>query len=131
MADDARPWAERARKGHEQWASTKDWERRAACNGDERFIQRTLPEKVVAELIEICHSCPVELRCLRWAEAQTQPVGFAVAGGKRWKAWNTCGICGKKVRGVNRCSAHLLVGDPVGLITTDLQPRPFSILDDH
>lgn len=131
MANDAKPWSERSRKGHEEWAGTKDFENLAACSGDDRYIQRTLPEKVIAELIAKCDECPVELRCLKWAEAQTQPVGFAVAGGRRWKAWNNCAICGKKVRGVNRCQLHLNVGNPVGLIDKDLQGRPFSILDDH
>lgn len=124
-------WMDRGRAGHQEWASTLGWEHLAACRGDDRFIQRELPETTVAELIAICRTCPVMQRCLLWAQAQTQPVGFVVAGGQRWKAWNHCSICGKKVRGVDRCPAHAEVGEPIGTICADGQGHPFRITDNH
>lgn len=114
-----------------EFASNRDWPRLALCREDDRFISRELPEKVIAELIDVCHRCPVMLRCLLWAEAQTQPVGFVVAGGKRWKAWNHCAICGKKVRGVDRCPAHAEVGEPMGTIGPGGEGREYRITDEH
>lgn len=78
-----------ARRGYELWASTEDFEQLAACKNDIRFVQRALPVPVVDELIAICQtSCPVMERCLLWAKAQIQPVGFTVAGGRKWTDWN-------------------------------------------
>lgn len=128
---EAKPWGERSRRGHEEFSSTKGWEHQAACHNDVRFIERTLPEPVIADLIAICHGCPVEQRCFLWAKAQTQPVGFAVAGGHRWKAWNHCAICGKKVRGIDRCAEHEDYGDPIGTIEPDGTGREYSVLDEH
>lgn len=101
------------------------------CKDDDRFVSKSLKEKEVAQLIQICHTCPVEQRCLLWAEAQTPPVGFVVAGGRRWKAWNYCQICGKKVRGTDRCGQHLDLGEPIGTIDADGNSHPYSILDSH
>lgn len=121
-----------ARKGYEIWAGTEDWAPRAACRGDDRFVQRSLPEKTLVELIDICKSCPVMARCLLWAEAQIQPVGFAVAGGRRWKSWNNCTICNKQVRGTDRCGPHMNVGEPIGTILADGTGREYRMLsDDH
>lgn len=129
---DPRPWGERARRGFEQWSGTKDFESQAACVGDNRFIQRELPERVVVELIDICQTCPVMQRCFLWAQAQTQPVGFVVAGGRRWKAWNTCSFCGRRVRGTDRCGQHLNIGEPIGTISADGIGREYRIVaDDH
>lgn len=114
-----------------EWASNEEWPKHALCRGDLRFASRELPEKVIAELIAICHQCPVMLRCKLWAEAQTQPVGFVVAGGQRWKAWNYCSICGKKVRGVDRCPAHTDYGEPIGTIRSDGTGKPYEITDEH
>lgn len=119
-----------ARRGYELWASTEGWGWRGLCKGDERFIQRNLPEATLIELIDICHTCPVMARCLLWAEAQVQPVGFAVAGGRRWKSWNNCAICGKKVRGTDRCGAHMSTGEPIGTISADGIGRPYRYLSD-
>jgi hypothetical protein len=127
-----------SRRGREEWASTDGWSQQSLCGSgspsgkpDDRFIQRDLSEGTIAELILICVQCPVRQRCLLWAEAQTQPVGFAVAGGKRWKAWNHCAICGKKVRGIDRCPAHAEVGEPIGTIRADGTSAPFTVLDNH
>lgn len=125
-----RSWDDYSREGFEQWAGTSDFAHLAACHGDERFTQRELPERVLISLIEICHGCPVEHRCLLWAQAQITPVGFAVAGGRRWKAWNCCAICGKKVRGTDRCGKHMNVGDPIGTIAADGSGREYRILAD-
>lgn len=81
-------WPKRlARKGMAEWGATSDFEQHARCHGDERFIQEDLEPKIVNELLDICHSCPVESRCLLWAGAQIRPVGFRVAGGRRWRDW--------------------------------------------
>lgn len=81
-------WSERsARKGYAQWATTKGWETQALCAGDIRFVQRELAQEIIEELIAICHTCPVRVRCLLWAQAQILPVGFSVAGGVQWKDW--------------------------------------------
>lgn len=114
-----------------EWSGNSDWPDQARCRGDDRFIDREIPEKVIAELIDICRTCPVVLRCRLWAQAQTQPVGFVVAGGMRWKAWNHCNICGKKVRGVDRCSLHADLGEPVGTIGPDGEGRPYRVTDAH
>lgn len=119
-----------ARRGYEIWAGTDDWAQRAICKGDSRFTQRNLPEKTLVELIDVCKACPVIKRCLLWAEAQVQPVGFAVAGGRRWKAWSHCTLCGKKVRGTDRCGQHMYVGEPIGTICADGTGRPYRILVD-
>lgn len=128
---DPQVWMERSRRGHEASASTSGWGEFAACKNDARFIDRNLSAPVVEELISICNQCPVRARCLAWAEAQTQPVGFVVAGGKRWKAWNHCAICGKRVRGVDRCPAHSIAGDPVGTIDADGNGREHRFTDDR
>lgn len=128
--DSELPMGVYARRGYEIWAGTEDWARKAKCQGDDRFIQRNLPEKILIELIDICHTCPVMHRCKLWAEAQIQPVGFAVAGGRRWKTWNNCAICGKKVRGTDRCGEHMNVGEPIGTILADGTSREYRILAD-
>lgn len=114
-----------------EWSGNLNWPRNAACKDDDRFIDRNTAEKVIVELIAICQTCPVLLRCRLWAEAQTQPVGFVVAGGLRWKAWNHCSICGKKVRGVDRCSLHAEIGEPIGTIGLDGRGRPYQVTDAH
>lgn len=76
-----------ARKGHEAWASTAGWSHLGKCQGDERFIQRDISQTIINSLLDICHACPVEFRCLQWARAQILPVGFTVAGGMAWKDW--------------------------------------------
>lgn len=132
MGNDPHVWVGRSKKGHEEFAGTEGWADRAACKGDDRFIDRGISEAEVAELIHVCKDvCPVQQRCLLWAQAQTQPVGFVVAGGERWKAWNHCSVCGKKVRGINRCPAHAEVGDPAGTIEADGTGRPYEITDEH
>lgn len=131
MANDPHVWVGRAKRGHEQWAGTDDFGDRAACKGDDRFIDRSISEAEVQRLIDICNSvCEVKSRCLQWAEAQTQPVGFVVAGGLRWKAWNHCAICGKKIRGVDRCPAHQ-VGPPAGTIEANGTGREYRVTDEH
>lgn len=129
--NDAHPWIGRSRKGHEEYAGTDGWAERALCKNDDRFIDRGISEDEVAELIEVCHACPVEIRCFLWALAQTQPVGFVVAGGERWKAWNHCAICGKKVRGIDRCADHMEARHPAGTIEPDGTGRPYSVTDEH
>lgn len=147
MANEPHVWVGRSRKGHEQFASTEGWGDLAACKGDDRFIDRTISDETAAELIDMCNTIcaqretevlgddgqplSVKERCLLWAHAQTQPVGFSVAGGERWKAWNHCAICGKKVRGINRCPKHIDVGEPAGTIEADGTGRPYRLTDEH
>lgn len=132
VVNDPHVWVGRAKRGHEQWAGTEGWADRAACKDDGRFIDRRISEAEVQLLIDTCNNkCPVKERCLQWANAQTQPVGFVVAGGLRWKAWNHCAICGKKVRGVDRCPAHATAGPPAGTIEADGTGREYRITDEH
>lgn len=121
-----------SRKGHEQFSSTDGWGQSALCKDDSRYIERGLEEIEIDELIAKCRRCPVQARCLLWAEAQTQPVGFVVAGGRRWKAWNHCAICGKKVRGIDRCPAHYNIELPIGIIEPDGTGRVYlDVQDNH
>lgn len=107
------------------------WQSRGLCQGDLRYTERGHSESELDELQAKCHRCPVEARCLLWAKAQTQPVGFAVAGGRRWKAWNHCSICGRKIRGLDRCNEHTDIDDPAGLVTDAGEGRELRISDEH
>lgn len=81
---------------------------RGACRGDKRFVQPSLPPKVIDELILICDTvCPMKAECLEFALEQSQPVGFIVAAGLRWRSWTFCSICGRKCRGLPLCSDHI------------------------
>lgn len=46
----------------------RTWVDRSACNGSSaNFFPSRMGEPGVAQALEVCHSCPVRIRCLRYA----------------------------------------------------------------